>query len=67
MTAIIQRRDFMMYTQKETFIRPCAFFFSMFLVTFFLTKPTRVRGKKTKCPKKKKTHWLSVSDHLNDK
>ena len=33
---------------------------------FFFTKPTRVRGKKTKCPKKKK-HWLSVPDYLTDK
>ena len=46
-------------------LRPCAFF-SMFLVTFFFTKPTRARGKKTKCPKKK-THWFSVPDHLTDK
>ena len=34
---------------------------------FFFTKPTRARGKMTKCPKKKKTHWLSVPDHLTDK
>ena len=33
---------------------------------FFLTKPTRARGKKTKYPKKKK-HWLSVPDYLTDK
>ena len=33
---------------------------------FFFTKPTRARGKKTKCPKRKK-HWLSVPDYLTDK
>ena len=42
-------------------LRPCAFF----LVTFF-SPNLRGRAKKTKCPKKKKTHWLSVPDHLTN-
>ena len=38
-------------SEKSPF-RPCAFF-SMFLVTFFFTKPTRARGKKQNVQRKK--------------
>ena len=47
-------------------IWPCAFFFLCFSSLFFHQTYVGVR-KKNKMSKEKKTHWLSVPDHLTDK
>ena len=49
------------------YFRPCAFFFYVSR-HFFFTKPTRASKKKKQTNvQRKKTHWLSVPDHLTDK
>ena len=52
-------------TSDKFSLRPCAFF-SMFLVTFF-SPNLRGRAEKKQNVQRKKTHWLSVPDHLTSK
>ena len=57
-----KRCQFLLY--RLFLFRPCAFF-SMFLVTFF-SPNLRGRAEKKQNVQRKKTHWLSVPDHLTD-